>query len=113
MLQAAGHRVLVFRAGENEVGIDSEPLQTLPHDVLEQLTSALSTDRVTVENSYARGADRPRLQDRTALLNDVGNCLQLVFGDCERGALDGSDALARHGITEIQRGGDHHAGRAV
>ena len=67
-MQAAGDRILIFRAREYKIGADPEALQALAHDVFEQLAGALAADRIGVEDSNGRIAHRPRLEDRTPCL---------------------------------------------
>src|ERR1035438_350977 len=113
MLQAAPHGVLVLGARQSEVGGNPEPLQPLAHDVLEQLPGPLSADRIGVKDSDGRRPYGPRLENGTALLDDVDDGLQVVLGNREGSALYRCNPLSRNGIAEIQRCGDDHAGGAV
>ena len=70
-----------------------------------------SADGIGVENSYGRRADRTGLEDGTAFLENIDDGVELIFGDSERGALDGCNALAGDGVAEVEGGGDDHAGR--
>ena len=97
MLHRAGNRGIVFRASQSERGVHPEFLQALPHDVFEQLPGSLAANRIGVENPYGGSADGPRLKDRPALLKDVDDGFQLIFGYRERSALDRGDTLARQG----------------
>src|SRR5208282_6019097 len=94
MLQTAGDRILIFGAGKHEIGVDAEPLQALPHDVLEQLAGSLTTYRIGVENSDSRRTHGPRLENWAALLQNIDDSFQLLLGHGEGSALYGGYALA-------------------
>src|ERR1700693_2643592 len=113
MKEAARDRILIFHTGEHEIRVDPETLQTLAHDVFEQLPRPLATNRVGVENSYTRRADGPGLQDGPAFLEDGDQRFQLRLGDGKRRTLHRGNPLPGRGMAELMRRGDDHAGGAV
>ncbi len=103
MLQAARDRILIFRAGQNEIGFHAERSSRCRMMFSNSWRARSPLMRVGVENSDSGVADRAGLQDRAALLQNADDRFQLVFGDGERRALDGGDALPGDRVAEIQR----------
>src|SRR5437588_9082967 len=104
MLQAACNGILIFGARQDEIGGDAEALETLAHDVFEQLAGAVAADGVGIENADGGVADGTGLEDWAAILEDADDGIQLILGYGKWSALDGGDALADDGVAEVWRG---------
>jgi hypothetical protein len=61
LVHQARDRILIFRAGQREIGVHSEALQALPHDVLEERARSIAAHGVGIKDPYRSSTDRARM----------------------------------------------------
>jgi len=61
LVPQARDRILIFRAGQHEIGVHPEALQALAHEVLEELARSIAAHGIGIKDPYRSSTDRPRM----------------------------------------------------
>ena len=113
MVQAARHFFFVFKAGQSIGAAGTIALQALTHDALKQHLAPLAVNRVRIEHPNRGLANRPGLQNGSALLENIRDRLKLRLCHRKRRTLDGRNPLVGLRVAQVRHGGDDNACRAI